>query len=59
MPRALIIEDEITARADLRAKLAAQGIEISGSSPEALKDELLEEIAKWAKVIQEGNIKAD
>ncbi|MGQ0511231.1 MAG: Bug family tripartite tricarboxylate transporter substrate binding protein [Betaproteobacteria bacterium] len=44
---------------DLRAKLLAQGIEVSGSTPEALKDELLEEIAKWAKVIQQGNIKVD
>lgn len=44
---------------DLRAKLLAQGIEVSGSTPEALKEELLEEIAKWAKVIQQGNIKAD
>ena len=44
---------------DLRAKLLAQGIEVSGSTPEALKDELLEEIAKWAKVIQQGNIRVD
>jgi tripartite-type tricarboxylate transporter receptor subunit TctC len=45
--------------ADLRAKLAGQGIEVSGSTPEALKEELLEEIAKWAKVIRDGNIKTD
>ena len=45
--------------ADLRAKLAGQGIEVSGSTPEALKDELLDEIAKWAKVIRDGNIKTD
>lgn len=44
---------------DLRAKLLAQGIEVSGSTPEALKDELLDEIAKWAKVIQQGNIRVD
>jgi len=44
---------------DLRARLLAQGIEVSGSTPEALKDELLDEIAKWAKVIQQGNIRVD
>jgi tripartite-type tricarboxylate transporter receptor subunit TctC len=41
---------------DLRAKLAAQGIEISGSTPEALQAELAEEIGKWAKVIKDANI---
>ena len=45
--------------ADLRAKLAAQGIELAGSTPEALREELLDEIAKWAKVIRDGNIRAD
>lgn len=45
--------------ADLRARLAAQGIELAASTPEALKEELLEEIAKWAKVIRDGNIRAD
>jgi tripartite-type tricarboxylate transporter receptor subunit TctC len=45
--------------ADLRARLAGQGIEVAGSTPEALRDELLEEIAKWAKVIRDGNIRAD
>jgi tripartite-type tricarboxylate transporter receptor subunit TctC len=45
--------------ADLRAKLDAQGIEISGSTPEALQAELLEEFAKWGKVIRDGNIKTE
>ena len=45
--------------ADLRARLAAQGIEVAGSTPEALKDELLDEIAKWAKVIRDGNIRTE
>jgi tripartite-type tricarboxylate transporter receptor subunit TctC len=44
---------------DLRAKLAAQGIEISGSSPEAMQAELAEEIVKWAKVIKDANIKPE
>jgi tripartite-type tricarboxylate transporter receptor subunit TctC len=44
---------------DLRAKLAAQGIEISGSTPEAMQAELAEEIVKWAKVIKDANIKPE
>jgi tripartite-type tricarboxylate transporter receptor subunit TctC len=44
---------------DLRAKLAAQGIVISGSTPEALRAELLEELAKWARVIQNANLKPE
>jgi len=45
--------------ADLRAKLAGQGIELSGSTPEALKEELLDEIAKWAKVIRDAAIQPE
>ena len=45
--------------ADFRAKLGAQGIEVSGSTPEALRDELLDEIAKWAEVIRDTNIKPE
>jgi tripartite-type tricarboxylate transporter receptor subunit TctC len=41
---------------DLRAKLAAQGIEISASTPQELQAELLHEIDKWAKVIKDANI---
>jgi tripartite-type tricarboxylate transporter receptor subunit TctC len=44
---------------DVRAKLTAQGIDVSGSTPEALQAELLDEIAKWAKVIKEANIKPE
>ena len=46
-------------QADLRAKLAAQGIEVAGSTPEAMRAELLDEIAKWAKVIRDANIKPE
>jgi len=42
---------------ELRAKLAAQGIVISGSTPEALQAELLDEFVKWAKVIRDANLK--
>ena len=44
---------------DLRAKLTAQGIEISGSTPQALQAELADEVAKWAKVIRDANIKVE
>jgi tripartite-type tricarboxylate transporter receptor subunit TctC len=49
----------VLAMDDFRAKLAAGGIEISGSTPEAMQAELAEEIVKWAKVIREANIKAE
>lgn len=44
---------------DVRAKLAAQGIEISGSTAEALQAEVLDEVAKWAKVIRDAKIKPE
>ena len=43
---------------DLRAKLGAQGIEITGGTPEALQAELADELAKWAKVVRDANLKA-
>lgn len=42
---------------DLQAKLAAQGIETGGSTPEALRAEILEEVTKWDKVIRAANLK--
>jgi len=45
--------------ADLRAKLAAQGIEVAGGTPEAMQAELAEEIAKWGRVIAEAKIKPE
>jgi len=35
------------------------GIEISGSTPEALQAELADEIAKWAKVVKDANLKLE
>ena len=43
---------------ELRAKLADLGIEIAGSTPEALHAEVGREIAKWTKIIKDANIKA-
>jgi len=44
---------------ELREKLAGQGIEITGGSPEALRAELEDEIAKWGKVIADAGIKPE
>lgn len=44
---------------DLRAKLAGIGIEVAGSTPEALGAEVASEIARWTKVIQDANIKQE
>jgi tripartite-type tricarboxylate transporter receptor subunit TctC len=44
---------------DLQAKLAAAGIETGGSTPEALRAEVLSEVAKWDKVIRAANLKLD
>jgi tripartite-type tricarboxylate transporter receptor subunit TctC len=42
--------------ADVRAKLATQGIEVRGGTPEALQAELADEMAKWGRVIKQANI---
>ena len=44
---------------DLRAKLAAQAIEVRGGGPEALGAELAAEIEKWGRVIRAANIKPE
>ena len=44
---------------ELRAKLAAQGIEAAGGTPEALQAELADEFAKWGRVIAEAKIKPE
>ncbi|MGH8648338.1 MAG: Bug family tripartite tricarboxylate transporter substrate binding protein, partial [Burkholderiales bacterium] len=44
---------------DLRAKLAGIGIEVAGSTPEALGAEVVDEIAKWTKVVKDANIKQE
>ncbi|MBL0124275.1 MAG: tripartite tricarboxylate transporter substrate binding protein [Betaproteobacteria bacterium] len=44
---------------EVRERLAEQGIEVSGSTPDALASTVKSEIAKWAKVIKDGNIKPE
>lgn len=44
---------------ELKEKLLAQGIEIEGSTPEALQAFVKGEIDKWARVIKTSNIKPE
>jgi len=44
---------------DLRAKLDGIGIEVGGSTPEALRTEVVSEVAKWTKVIKDASIKQE
>ena len=44
---------------DFRARLAELGIEVQGSTPEALQAEVQAEIAKWTKVIKDAGIKQE
>ena len=44
---------------DVRAKLAGLGIEVAGSTPEALGAEVASEVARWTKVIRDANIKQE
>jgi tripartite-type tricarboxylate transporter receptor subunit TctC len=44
---------------ELRDKLTAQGIEIVPGTPEAVHAELLEEIAKWGRVIAAAKLKPE
>ena len=41
---------------DLRAKLAVQGIELFGGTPESLAAELADEFVRWGRVIKQANI---
>jgi tripartite-type tricarboxylate transporter receptor subunit TctC len=44
---------------DLREKLAADGIEIVPGTPESVHAELLDEIAKWGRVIAAAKLKPE
>ena len=45
--------------ADLKSNLARQGIEIRAGSPEQLSVHIKSQIAKWAQVIKNANIKGE
>lgn len=51
--------NEVLQLTDLRGKLGEIGIEIAGSTPEALRAEVASEIARWTKVIKDANIKQE
>jgi len=44
---------------DLRAKLTAQGVEIVGGTPESVRAEFAEELAKWGRVIADAKLKPE
>ena len=44
---------------DLRAKLAAQGVEIVGGTPESVRAEFADELAKWGRVIADAKLKPE
>ena len=46
-------------QADVRDKRTEQSIDVSGSTPDALAVTVKSEIAKWAKIIKDGNIEPE
>ena len=44
---------------DVRSRLDALGIEVAGSTPEALHKEVMSEVAKWTKVIRDAKIQRE
>jgi tripartite-type tricarboxylate transporter receptor subunit TctC len=50
---------KVLAMPDVRERLAGLGLEVVGSTPEQFDAFVRAEIAKWAKVIKDNNIKAD
>jgi tripartite-type tricarboxylate transporter receptor subunit TctC len=50
---------EVLRQPALRDVLLKQGMEPAGSSPEALRDQLEDEITKWARVLRDAAIKAN
>jgi tripartite-type tricarboxylate transporter receptor subunit TctC len=50
---------DVFADTTLREKLAKQGVELNGSSPEQATKFIADETEKWRKVIQETGIKAN
>jgi tripartite-type tricarboxylate transporter receptor subunit TctC len=49
--------DKILARPEVRARLAAIGFAVTVSSPEQFQAQIKSEVARWAKVIRDANIK--
>lgn len=51
--------NEIIRTKDMVASLAKQGLVVSGGGPEVLRDLIVKDRAKWAKVISDAGIKAE
>jgi tripartite-type tricarboxylate transporter receptor subunit TctC len=51
--------NEIIRTKDMVASLAKQGLVVSGGGPEVLRDLIVKDRAKWAKLIADAGIKAD
>jgi tripartite-type tricarboxylate transporter receptor subunit TctC len=51
--------NEIIRTREMVASLAKQGLVVSGGGPEVLRDLIVKDRAKWAKVIADAGIKAD
>jgi tripartite-type tricarboxylate transporter receptor subunit TctC len=51
--------NKVLRSAELRAHFAPEGLDLRGGTPEEFSAYLAREIATWAKVIRDGNIKAD
>ena len=51
--------DEILAQPSVQERLGKQGIVVGGGTPERLRDFLVEETAKWQKVVKEAGITPD
>ena len=45
--------------AELKQRLAAQGIDVESSTPDAFRKHLYDEMAKWAKVIRDAGIQPE
>jgi tripartite-type tricarboxylate transporter receptor subunit TctC len=48
---------KILRSADMKSRLATEGLEAVGSTPDEFRAHLKAEIAKWAKVIKDANVK--
>lgn len=50
---------QILELADVRARLQAEGAELSGTTPEEFSDFIRQEIAKWAKAVKDSGTRLD
>jgi tripartite-type tricarboxylate transporter receptor subunit TctC len=50
---------KVLATAEMRERLAKQGTEVRTDTPEAFGKFIRDEVAKWAKVVKEANVKFD